>query len=82
MRFDVALGHPFAFVVHDAEVELGGSVPLVGCFALPAKGLGVVLRRSFAFSVHVAESVLGGSIPLLCSISVRSSRHRSKYRSR
>ena len=40
---------PLAFGVHEAEVVLGGSVPLPGGFAVPADGFGVSLRHFLAF---------------------------------
>ncbi len=50
---------------HEAEVELGRGIALVGGLSKPLHHLGVVLREAVAMAVHEAEVVLGAGIALL-----------------
>ncbi len=54
MSLGIVLRHSLALVVHGAEVELSVSVSLVGYFAMPLRGLGVVLQHS-SVRVNVAK---------------------------
>ncbi len=63
MGVGVVLGDASAVVVHEAEIELSSSVPLLGGLAPPSHRLGVVLGEGFADVVHLAENVLGCGVP-------------------
>ena len=61
----VVLGNSPTFFVHDAEVELGGCLPLLGGPPMPLRRLGLVLRDAQAIGVHKAEGVLSSWVALL-----------------
>jgi hypothetical protein len=58
MGLHVVLGRSLAALIHQAEVELSGRVPLLGTLAVPANGLGIILCAALAVRIHEAEVVL------------------------
>ena len=54
-RLRIVLGHAFALGIHDAEVELGPGIPLLGKRPEFTQGGGVVLNHAFALVIHGAE---------------------------
>ena len=54
---------------HEAEVELGRGIAVVGGLPIPLPRLGVVLRDAFALAVHGAEDGLGAGVALVGGLS-------------
>ncbi len=53
------------FGVHDAEVDLGVGIALLGRLAVPFHCLAIVLRHALAFVVRETEGELGSGKALL-----------------